>query len=122
MNPTTNAYMGVTYSPSLNMYLAVGEQGLMASSTDGVNWIDRSNPPPIYGTSLSAIVWNPIGSFFAVADFSGYIYNSVDGINWTLNTINPHITFQSNYYDYVLRIKYDNSINKFLVFGITPPT
>jgi hypothetical protein len=120
--PTTNAYLGVTYSPSLNMYLAVGEQGMMATSSNGVNWGDCSQPSPIYGTSLSSVAWNSTDMYFAACDFGGYIYNSPDGINWTLNTINPHIQYDGNYYTYVQRIDYDDSINKFLVFGTAPPS
>ena len=119
--PTTNAYLGVAYSPALGMYLAVGEAGQMASSTDGVQWTDCSNAAPIYNTSLSSVAWNINESYFAASDFGGYIYNSPDGLNWTLNTINPYVWYQGSLYTYILRIDYDVSINKFLVFGTIPP-
>ena len=120
--PTTNAYLGITYSPSLNIYMAVGEQGLMATSSNGVDWGDCSQPPPIYGTTLSTVAWNSVDGYFAVSDFEGYIYNSPDGINWTLNTINPHVQYNGQFYTWALRLKYDSSLNKFLLFGQAPPS
>ena len=120
--PTTNAYFDITYAPSLGIYLAVGELGLMATSSNGVDWGDCSQPAPIYDTMLSTVAWNSNESFFAVTDIDGYIYNSSDGIHWTLNTINPQIQFNGNYYYYVQRLKHDSSINKFLVFGSPPPS
>ena len=120
--PTTNAYLGIAYSPSLGIYMAVGEQGLMATSSNGVDWGDCSQPSPIYGTTLSTVAWNSVDGYFAVSDFSGYIYNSPDGINWTLNTINPHVQYNGQFYTWALRLKYDSSLNKFLLFGQAPPT
>jgi hypothetical protein len=120
--PTTNAYLGITYSPSLGIYLAVGEQGLMATSSNGVNWGDCSQPSPIYDTSLLEVSWNSVNHYFAANDFNGYIYNSPDGINWTLNTINPRILYNGQYYYYSTRLKYYSSINKFLIFNETPST
>lgn len=120
--PTTNAYLDVTYAPSLGIYLAVGEQGLMATSSNGVDWMDCSQPPPIYGTTLSSVAWNSVDSYFAACDFYGYVYNSADGINWTLNAINPNVQYQGQYYTYIERLTYDASINKFLLFGTSPPS
>lgn len=119
--PTTAGYYDVTYSPSLGIYVAVGEAGLMATSSNGIDWMDNSHPAPIYQTSLTSITWNSVESYFAVSDFDGYIYNSTDGITWTLNTINPHLIYNGDYYTYVLRMKYYNLINKFAVIGTPPP-
>ena len=119
--PTSNAYLDITYAPSLGMYLAVGEQGLIATSTDGVNWDDHSHPPPIFGNTLSSVAWNSVESFFAATDYYGYVYNSTDGINWTLNAINPNVQYQGSYYTYIVRLTYDASVNKFFLFGQAPP-
>ena len=119
---TTNAYLGITYSPPLGIYMAVGEQGLIATSSNGVDWGDCSQPPPIYDTTLSAVAWNSIDSYFAISDGNGYIYNSTDGINWTLNTINPNVQYNGQFYTWASRLKYDPFINKFLLFGLPPPS
>ena len=120
--PVSTAYQGVAYSPSLGKFLAVGEVGMMASSPDGVNWTDISQPAPIFGTDMSCVEWNPDGGHFAACEYGGYIYTSPDGLSWALNTINPHVQFEGNYYTYVQRLAYESSINKFLVFGLAPPT
>jgi hypothetical protein len=114
--PTTAGYQAVDYSPSLGLYLAVGENGLMATSPDGVNWIDCSQPAIIVDSHLSGVAWNSVGLYFAVCDNKGYIFTSTDTINWTLVNIDPTPTFS-----YETRMNYYRSLNKFVILQESPP-
>jgi hypothetical protein len=120
--PTTNAYLGVAYSPSLNMFLAVGEMGMMASSGDGIDWTDLNQLPPIYDNDITGVTWNSAKGHFAVSNRTGYIFTSPDRLVWTLDTINPHIEYNGLYYNYIKRLIYDASLNKIFVLGSIPVT
>lgn len=120
--PTTNGYLSVAYSPSLNTYLAVGEFGLMATSSNGTNWVNNSNAPPIYDITLTNVIWNSTSSSFVAADTNGYIYISYDGVTWDLNKLNPNYLYYSNYYYNVYRMMHYASINKVVVLGGPPAT
>jgi hypothetical protein len=88
----------------------------------GKYWYKIAAANPKGTGSFSSLAWNSVDGYFAVSDFEGYIYNSPDGINWTLNTINPHVQYNGQYYTWALRLKYDSSLNKFLLFGQAPPS
>jgi hypothetical protein len=119
--PTTNGYLGVTYSPlSGGMFLAVGEGGLMATSSNGVDWMDNSGVIPIVNSGLPAVTWNNDGLYFSLANGGGYIFSSTDGLNWTLNAINPYYNYGGANYSGVQRINYYSSLNKLVIFGTTP--
>jgi len=120
--PTLNGYWDVAYSPSLGIYLAVGEYGLMATSSNGVDWMDNSNVPPIYDDDLTSVTWNSNGAYFAVSNTAGYIFASNDGITWSLEQLTPDYIYYGSYYFNVVRMVYYPSINKTVVFGTAPPT
>lgn len=118
----TDGFLGLTYSPSLGIYVAVGGAGLIATSSNGVDWMPQSSSiAPIYVDTLSTVAWNSVNSYFAASDRGGYIYNSPDGANWTLNAINPHIEYNGHYYSWMVEMAYFSEVNKFLIVGAGPP-
>lgn len=61
-----------------NMFIAVGEQGRIVTSTDGINWTDRTS-----GTTEALYQVRYLnGHFYAVGNKST-ILRSADGITWT---------------------------------------
>jgi Viral BACON domain len=78
-NPVENAtFRFVTHSPT--QFVAIGDAGLNWTSTDGLNWVKRSNTP----TSHFGLAYGN-GKFVTVG-FRGSLMVSTDGINWTKKT------------------------------------
>lgn len=63
-----------------NRYMAVGESGTVASSTDGANWVIKN----IGDVSLSDITWT--GTQYIIVGANGIAYTSSDGDSWTLQS------------------------------------
>lgn len=74
----TNGWNAIAYGNG--KYVAVGANGYVTTSTDGVNW---TTPKQIAGSSYT---WNGIiyanGKFVVCGQYS-YIAVSTDGTNWT---------------------------------------
>jgi hypothetical protein len=85
--PSGNRPRGLAFGAG--QFVAVGDEGLVLTSADGVNWIQRQS-----GTSnqLSAVTYGQ-GQFVAVGTGytapSGVIVTSSDGINWIWRDLNP---------------------------------
>jgi hypothetical protein len=63
-----------------------------ASSSDGINWVERTVLDAANGRPMQAVVWT--GSVFAAVDYtssgqSGRVITSVDGITWESATTGP---------------------------------
>jgi len=59
--------LAVTYSSALTLFVAVGAEGCIATSADGITWTNRSNPLSfIY--DIQFVEWDSTNSFF----FCGY--------------------------------------------------
>ena len=100
----TNGWNAIAYGNG--KYVAVGANGYVTTSTDGVNW---TTPKQIAGSSYT---WNGIiyanGKFVVCGQYS-YIAVSTDGTNWTTYKVDSSATY--NWAD----IAYGNS--KFVVVG-----
>ena len=72
----SQSFNSVTYSEELSLFCAVGNNGLIMTSPDGVNWTKRNT---ITGNNLLDVVYYE--KFIAVGIY-GVIYTSSDGINW----------------------------------------
>ena len=85
---TPNQYNSVTWSPELELLVAVGEDNTsdqVMTSTDGFNWVNRTSPVG----SWESVTWaSEIGLFVAVSSggTGNRIMTSPDGINWTART------------------------------------
>jgi hypothetical protein len=85
-NPVENAtFRFVTHSPT--QFVAIGDAGLNWTSTDGLNWVKRSNTP----TSHFGLAYGN-GKFVTVG-FRGSLMVSTDGINWTKKDFRSHQQF-----------------------------
>ncbi len=66
-----------------SLAVAVGANGAITTSTDGVTWTVRSLPVPSESCHLKAVLWDG-RSFLTVGcgETFGVIYRSTDGVNW----------------------------------------
>jgi Bacterial Ig-like domain (group 2) len=75
------ALTGVVRSGS--KFVAVGGQGVVFDSPDGVSWTPRASNVGA-GVTLTGIAWS--GTLYAVGMSNGGILTSPDGISWTVQT------------------------------------
>jgi len=68
------------------MVVAVGDGGIIFSSTDGCHWTEQRENGP--NDALSDIVWT--GDQFIVVGWNATLISSPDGITWTWIGIDPH--------------------------------
>lgn len=84
----SSAWTGVAYSPTLDIYVAVGGTGATRamSSTDGVNWTNRT----IAGEQWNSVIWvTQLGLFIAISNNTSAgsgVATSANGTTWTLRT------------------------------------
>ena len=78
---TTDWLEGVAASP--NLVVAVGDNGALYRSTNGVVW--NRKQPALTSTWLRSIGYG--GGQFVVAGENGYVATSPDGTNWTPKTL-----------------------------------
>jgi len=65
-------------------YIAVGRDGLIMTSDDGFEWIERN--PASGSLSLTSVVYTN-GLYMATASSAGEFLSSADGITWTEKTV-----------------------------------
>lgn len=74
----------VVWAPSLNLFCAVGDNGAVATSPDGIAWTVRESPVDV---NLQSIAWSENLSIFVVVPNGFSVANSVitssNGVNWT---------------------------------------
>ena len=75
---------GVAYSPTLQLYVAVGNQGVIRTSTNAVLWSDLPILKKGANTvSFTDVLWSPEQSQFVASTYVGSVYTSPDGVTWT---------------------------------------
>ena len=72
----------LAWSPTLSLYVAVGDAGYISTSIDGRNW-NTIDPTPTTSSLYGAAWLN--GRFYAVGE-AGIILTSVDGLAWIVAT------------------------------------
>lgn len=112
---------GITYSPTLQRFVAVGLSGTyepnVAYSDDGINFTVVSSSTYITSASnmqqFFDVTWDESGSqFVATGDYdsisgyySGSIHTSTDGINWNIRTIiHPSANFYSSFFYKIIAV------------------
>jgi hypothetical protein len=92
-SPTPTYYRSISYSPSLNRFVAVGNKkpggsggtSSISYSNNGTSWTAISTTT-IRDRGWSSVTWvDDLSNFYAVS--TKYIAQSSDGINWTENVI-----------------------------------
>jgi hypothetical protein len=78
---STNYTWDAAYSSTLGRIVVVGQNGIIATSDNGIDWTQRTS-----GTTdaIYSVVWT--GTTFWVCGASGYLRSSTDGITWTSRT------------------------------------
>ena len=76
--PAGGTYNHVAYSAPHGRFVAVGNNGLLSTSTDGMNWVDRDSETQRYLIGVTNG-----GGLFIVAGYNGTILTSGAGKNWT---------------------------------------
>jgi hypothetical protein len=70
-----------------SLYVAVGQRGVVMTSTDGLTWTRQQLPPAVQLNQLSSVAWS--GSIWAAAGYDGSgkaaILTSADGVVWSLS-------------------------------------
>lgn len=80
----------IAYNSTISMWCAVGDSGVILTSTDGVIWTQQTS-----GISVDLNgVMSYSGGFIAVGD-DGYIITSMYGINWIIRNHLRSITLRS---------------------------
>jgi hypothetical protein len=80
---STYRFNEIAYNGS-NLYVAVGNNGTLYSSSDGITWTSRTSG---FGTTAIFTVAYGNGLFVAAGN-SGILTTSTDGITWTARTSN----------------------------------
>ena len=81
----TGTWNGITWSPKLNIFVIVGNNGVTATSIDGIIWISTTLSPTLL--NLTSIIWSQeLEIFVAISNSTASgtkkIITSIDGKNW----------------------------------------
>jgi hypothetical protein len=82
------------------LYVAVGQNGWIATSADGDTWTQRT-PAGGFADTFYSVAWN--GSVFVIVGDDGQIQTSPDGVTWTQRT--PSSGFTGDFY----RVRWDGT-------------
>ena len=70
----------VTYSEEKNLFVACGDEGVIVTSPDGINWTERVNPEGT--TDLKQVLFEE--NQFIIKTNNKTILQSVDGVTWEI--------------------------------------
>lgn len=80
----TGPFRGVSCSPDLSIFVAVGDSGNIYSSTNGTSWTSRTDPNG--GAAYKGVVWSSAASLFVAVSSDGLVATSSNGTSWTART------------------------------------
>lgn len=80
---SSNDILATTYN-GFDLWVAVGQSGILATSSDAVTWTSQSNPFSAYSAShfINCVTWGK--ELWVIGTDQHEIATSPDGINWTL--------------------------------------
>jgi hypothetical protein len=71
----------VRYSPTLDLFVGVGNSGFITTSTDGISWTTQTSNTT---NQLESVTWT--GTQFIAVGASGTILTSPNGVTWTVRS------------------------------------
>lgn len=81
----TNNIYGISYSPTLSLWVAIGVGGVLATATDPTGtWTSRTSS--FLTTTIYYVVWSVSLALFVAVGASGKIATSSNGTAWTQQT------------------------------------
>ncbi len=85
----TGRFRGSVWSPDLDLYVVVGDDGTIQTSPDATTWTDQTTPDS--GVDVKGVAWSPVAGLFVACtssgeDSDGGIWTSPDGVTWTAQT------------------------------------
>lgn len=91
----------VTYNDKVDLFVAVGANGSVTISSDGINWIKRFFISEEIGfiNNLFGIVYDEYSGLFIAAGYNQTILISADGINWSIYSENGTYDLFMLFYD-----------------------
>lgn len=93
---TSNSFYGITYGVN-GRYVAVGQGGIIYTSTDSVTWQSTTSPvtTDLRSVVSGTVVATGVAIFVAVGS-NGVVITSPDGLTWTNNTVLGAGAYQLN--------------------------
>jgi hypothetical protein len=83
LNTTNNAWL-VAVAASSNLVVAVGDEAVIYTTSDGANWHYQGQAPGNNGNWLLSVAWG--AGVFVATGTGGYVATSANGTNWTSRT------------------------------------
>jgi hypothetical protein len=114
-NPLPQSQPILSLAHSSNLFVSVGERGVIMTSTNGVDWATQRRRVDV---ALRGVTWGG-GQFMAVGD-GGVILGSPDGTNWTHRLANAPATQYNPNLGNLYDVTYGNGT--FVAIGYNPPT
>lgn len=96
---------GITSSPTKTKFVAVGDEGEVAISRDGINWRTLL----VTEKKFNAVCYSPVYSQFVLVGEDGTIATSVDGQSWELSISGTNQNYGA--------IKFFTQLDEFMAVG-----
>jgi len=99
LGPTSGTLRGVAYGTTSQCLVAVGDAGLVYSSSNGTAWTARSGPSgteDLKAVAFGAGLWVAVGKN---GTNNAVVYTSPDGITWTSRTVSSYSGLTHVVYD-----------------------
>jgi hypothetical protein len=112
---SSQAYNYVIWAKELSKFIAVGENGATAHSTDGISW-QRITPGLLATNTWNGVVWSPERSIL-VAISATHSAVSADGTNWSFELIQPHVGISTTWF----RVAWSSDLSLFAAVSVGGP-
>lgn len=105
----SNELFDITYSDSLDLFVAVGSEGTILTSSNRTTWTNRNSG--VGSTELHGVTYSEEKNLFIAVGKLGTIIKSSDGINWTT------VRNSGEDFDELKRVIYVDNLGLFIAVG-----